>query len=100
MPVDIAAAERFIHANARLLERHRLAVLLYGAPVAPVLEALRAYRNPDGGFGHALEPDVRAPDSEPASVLQALEVRPSSGCARCSGLTDRCPSPAAPKTNG
>jgi len=44
MPVDIAAAERFIHANARLLERHRLAVLLYGAPVAPVLEALRAYR--------------------------------------------------------
>jgi hypothetical protein len=61
-------------ANARLLDRHRLAVLLHGAPVAPVLDALRAYRNPDGGFGHALEPDVRAPESEPAAALHALEV--------------------------
>jgi hypothetical protein len=74
MPIDIDTAERFIHANARLLDRHRLAVLLDGAPVAPVLDALRAYRNPDGGFGHALEPDVRAPQSEPASTLTALWV--------------------------
>lgn len=74
MPVDIDAAERFVLANARLLDRHRLAVLLHGAPVAPVLDALRAYRNPDGGFGHALEPDVRAPESEPASTLHALGV--------------------------
>jgi hypothetical protein len=72
--VDIDAAERFVLANARLLDRHRLAVLLHGAPVAPVLGALRAYRNPDGGFGHALEPDIRSPESEPASTLHALEV--------------------------
>jgi hypothetical protein len=72
--VDIDAAERFVLANARLLDRHRLAVLVYGAPVAPVLDALRAYRNPDGGFGHALEPDIRAPESEPASTLHALGV--------------------------
>jgi hypothetical protein len=74
MPVDIEAAERFVLANARLLDRHRAAVLLHGAPVAPVLDALRAYANPDGGFGHALEPDVRAPESEPTSTLHALEV--------------------------
>jgi hypothetical protein len=74
MPIDVAAAERFVHANARLLDRHRLAVLLHGAPVAPVLDALRAYRNPDGGFGNALEPDVRAPESEPAATLHALDV--------------------------
>jgi hypothetical protein len=74
MPVDVDSAERFMFANARLLDRHRLAVLLRGAPVAPVLDALRAYRNPDGGFGHALEPDVRAPESEPAATLHALEV--------------------------
>jgi hypothetical protein len=73
MPVDLAAAEGFVHANARLLDRHRLAALLHGAPAAPVLQALRAYRNPDGGFGHALEPDVRAPESEPACTLHALE---------------------------
>jgi hypothetical protein len=61
-------------AAARLLDRHRLATLLHGAPLAPVLDALRAYRNPDGGFGHGLEPDVRAPESEPAATLHALEV--------------------------
>jgi hypothetical protein len=74
MPVNIDAAERFVLANARLLDRHRLAVLVGGAPVAPVLDALRAYRNPDGGFGHALEPDVRGPESEPACTLHALDV--------------------------
>jgi hypothetical protein len=74
MPVDVAAAERFMYENARLLERRRLAVLLHGDPVAPVLEALRPYRNDDGGFGHALEPDVRGPHSEPTATLQALEV--------------------------
>jgi hypothetical protein len=74
MPVDVAAAERFIFANARLLERHRAASLLDANPAAPVLDALRAYRNPDGGFGHALEPDVRAPDSDTVSTLTALEM--------------------------
>jgi len=79
MPADIAAAERFVHANARVLDRHRLAVLLHGAPAQPVLDALRAYRNDDGGFGHALEPDVRDPDSEPAAALQALHVLAEAG---------------------
>lgn len=74
MPVDVQSAERFIFANARLLDRHRLAVLRHGAAVKPVLDTLRAYLNPDGGFGHALEPDVRGPESEPAATLHALEV--------------------------
>jgi hypothetical protein len=72
--VDVGAAERFVLSNARLLDRHRLAVLLHGAPVEPVLDALRAYHNLDGGFGHALEPDIRAPTSEPSSTLHALMV--------------------------
>lgn len=74
MAIDIDASEQFIFSSARLLDRHRLAVLLHGAPAAPVLQALRAYRNTDGGFGHALEPDVRAPHSEPAAALHALEI--------------------------
>jgi hypothetical protein len=72
--IDLDAAEQFVHANARLIDRHRLAVLLHGAPAGPVLDALRAYRTPDGGFGHALEPDVRCPGSQPSAVLQALEI--------------------------
>jgi hypothetical protein len=74
VPVDVSSAEQFMFATARLLDRHRLAVLLHGAPAAPVLAALRAYRNADGGFGHALEPDVRCPDSETTAALHALEV--------------------------
>lgn len=74
MTTNVAPARFFVHANARLLERHRLAVLLDEAPVSRVVEALAAYHNPDGGFGHALEPDVRCPESQPAATLQALEV--------------------------
>ncbi|MDX6230468.1 MAG: hypothetical protein QOI76_3858 [Frankiales bacterium] len=72
--IDLVGAERFIHANARLLDRHRAAVLLHGAPATPVVNTLRAYRNDDGGFGHALEPDVRAPTSETTAALHGLEV--------------------------
>ncbi|WP_083473090.1 hypothetical protein [Frankia sp. R43] len=79
MPVDIASAEQFVLANGRLLERHILARLLHGAPAALVLDALRAYRNADGGFGHALEPDVRTPGSEPTAALQAIEVLAAAG---------------------
>ena len=74
MTIDIEAARQFVYANGRVIERHRLATLIDGAPTEPLLTALRAYRNPDGGFGHALEPDVRCPGSQSAATLQALEV--------------------------
>ena len=90
MPIDIDSAQRFVLTNARLLDRHRIAVILHGAPVGPVLAALRAYRNPDGGFGHALEPDIRDPGSQPASTLHALEVLAGVGA-----LDDRMVSEAA-----
>lgn len=74
MSIDVAAAEAFIYSSARLLDRHRTAVLLHGAPVEPVELALSAYRNADGGYGHALEPDARGPASETTAALHALEV--------------------------
>jgi hypothetical protein len=74
MTVDLQAAQTFIYANARLLERRRLAHLLEQADPEPVVQALRAYRNPDGGFGNAIEPDMRAPDSQPVGIHTALEI--------------------------
>jgi hypothetical protein len=47
-----------------------------------VIDALRGYRNPDGGFGHALEPDLRFPGSLPAPTLYALETLSEPGAAR------------------
>jgi len=81
MTTDIEAARQFVNANGRLIDRRRLATMLDGAPVEPLLTALSAYRNPDGGFGHALEPDVRCPGSQPAATLQALEVLIEAGAA-------------------
>jgi hypothetical protein len=81
MPIDRAAAESFIWSAARLLDRHRYGLRWAGGPVQPVIDALRAYRNPDGGFGHALEPDLRCPGSQPAPTLYALEILSEAGAA-------------------
>lgn len=74
MSIDLPAAERFVLSTARLLDRHLLAVLLHDAPTDAALAALAAYRNADGGFGHALEPDVRTPASETTCTLHAFDV--------------------------
>jgi hypothetical protein len=79
--IDIGAAKRFVYDDARLLERHRLAALFEGAPSGRVLDALRPYRNDDGGWGHALEPDLRGPDSQVSGALSALEVLAEVGAA-------------------
>ena len=74
MTTDIAAAETFVLTHARLLERRRLAVLLHDEDPRAVLTTLAAYQNDDGGFGQALEPDVRGPHSETTATLTALEL--------------------------
>jgi hypothetical protein len=79
MPIDRAAAENFIWSAARLVDRHRYSLLFANGPAEPVVEALRGYRNPDGGFGHALEPDLRCPASQPAPTLYALEILDEAG---------------------
>jgi hypothetical protein len=79
----IERAQDFIWRNARLLERQLFTYLFRdGAPEA-VIGALRAYQNPDGGFGQALEPDKRCPDSQPVDVEMALKILDV-----CSALTD------------
>jgi hypothetical protein len=81
MPIDHRAAENFIWSAARLLDRHRYRMLFADGPAGPVVEALRGYRNADGGFGHGLEPDLRGPGSQPAPTLYALETLNEAGAA-------------------
>jgi hypothetical protein len=71
---DFDAAAAFVAANARVLDRRRFQRLFEDGPIAPVRDAVAAYRNDDGGFGHALEPDCRAPGSQPAAAEMALRV--------------------------
>jgi hypothetical protein len=72
--IDLDAARRFVWLNARLADRHRHAFLFDGGEAEAVVRAVAAYGNPDGGFGHALEPDLRSPTSQPGAVQQALEM--------------------------
>jgi hypothetical protein len=71
--VGLEAARSFVLSNARLLDRHRFAFLFEGGRAADVVGALRPYQNADGGFGHALEPDLRGGESEPVPVEHALQ---------------------------
>ncbi|HEU5002302.1 MAG TPA: hypothetical protein VFW71_05925 [Actinomycetota bacterium] len=71
---DVDAAAQFLAASARILDRRRFECLFRGGPAAAVRDAVAAYRTADGGFGHALEPDCRAPGSQPGTIEVALRV--------------------------
>jgi hypothetical protein len=68
------AAADFVWRTGRLIDRHRFAHQFLGGDRAPVLAALAAYQNPDGGFGNALEPDLRGPASQPETLEVAFWV--------------------------
>lgn len=74
MSIDLTAAASFLAAHARVLDRRRYQVLMGEADPDAALGALDGYRNPDGGYGWGLEPDLRSPESQPGAALHALEV--------------------------
>ncbi|MFF4362993.1 hypothetical protein [Streptomyces sp. NPDC001604] len=76
-------AEQFVWLTARVLEQHLFAYHFLNGGADPVETALDAYRNEDGGYGHALEPDLRGPVSQPLHTVHALRVLDAIG--RCGG---------------
>jgi len=71
---DLAAAEEFMLREARLLERRRFAWRFRRGSASAVIAALLAYQNDDGGFGNALESDLRGASSQPVPLERALEI--------------------------
>ncbi|WP_340375529.1 hypothetical protein U5640_10505 [Streptomyces sp. SS7] len=67
-------AEQFVWLTARVLEQRLFAYEFLHGGADPVEAALDAYRNEDGGYGHALEPDLRGPVSQPLHTAHALRV--------------------------
>jgi hypothetical protein len=74
MPIALDAAASFLARHGRLLDRRRYEYLFAGGAPEAVLAAVDGYRNPDGGYGWGLEPDLRAPESQPGGALHAFEV--------------------------
>jgi hypothetical protein len=72
--VDFAAAELFLLRDARVLDRRRFAHRFRDGSAEAVVAALLAYRNDDGGFGNALEPDLRGASSQPVPLEHALRI--------------------------
>src|SRR5580698_9306292 len=86
---DFDAAAAFLAGHARVVDRRLFQRLFAGGAAGSagldgsvgsggsggsVRDAVAAYRNSDGGFGFALEPDCRAAASQPAAVEMALRL--------------------------
>ena len=81
--VSLGRAEEFMWLNARLIDRLRFEHLFRDGDPGRVVTALRPYRNSDGGFGNALEPDLRGPGSQPVPVDLALFLLDEAGAMDC-----------------
>lgn len=66
-------AKLFLFETARPLEKHLFLHLFAGLPADQALAELARYANPDGGFGHGLEPDLRCEESSALATSVALQ---------------------------
>ncbi|PZF83076.1 hypothetical protein [Jiangella anatolica] len=77
--MDLSTVPAFLAGHARQLDRRRYELLTGDPGPAATLAALAGYRNPDGGFGWGLEPDLRSPESQPPAALHAFETLSETG---------------------
>ncbi|MCC5807331.1 MAG: hypothetical protein JJU00_13485 [Opitutales bacterium] len=64
----------FLKSKARPLEISRFERIFEGSPIVDVLIELKKFQNGDGGFGHALEPDVRVSESSALCTSIAFQI--------------------------
>jgi hypothetical protein len=74
MSIHLGRARAFMASHARVLDRRRFEAVTTDSEAArqAIIRGLDAYRNPDGGYGWGLEPDLRAPESQPGGAQHAL----------------------------
>ncbi|GGK11302.1 hypothetical protein GCM10011583_49220 [Streptomyces camponoticapitis] len=87
---SLTGAIAFLTTHARLLDRRRFDLLRGTGTPSAVVTALDGYRNSDGGYGWALEPDLRSALSQPVGALLAFEVFEECAPAVFSRATQLC----------
>jgi hypothetical protein len=90
--MDLNAARSFMASHARTLDRRRFELIDPEAQSdsGAVFAAVDAYRNPDGGYGWGLEPDLRSPESQPGGALHAFEAMADAGPATTPRARELC----------
>jgi hypothetical protein len=73
-------ARHHLKTQARPLDRALFEFRFEGAPARDVVAEMEVYQNPDGGFGKALEPDLRTPTSSALATSMALSILKELGC--------------------
>lgn len=74
MTIDLEKARDFVYRQGTLLERALFAWLFEGGSEARVRQVILCYKNPDNGFGHGFEHDLKAPQSNPLALEYLLSV--------------------------
>ena len=77
--VSIDKARNYIHANGTMWERALWDYLFDDGPLDRVHGCLLAYKNPDGGWGHGLEHDIKCPASNPLQLEFLLSILRDTG---------------------
>ncbi len=72
--ISFENARCFIYAQGNLWERALWDYLFDGGPADRVQRILSGYKNNDGGFGHGLEHDIKAPMSNPLMLEFLLTI--------------------------
>jgi len=67
-------ARRWINSNARPLEKALFSFHFENGNAKIVLQGLKIFQNADGGFGNALEPDLRTPSSSVLATSLAFQI--------------------------
>lgn len=70
----ITRAETYVWRSGRVLEQHLFAFHFRDGGADAVVTSLESYRAADGGYAFGMEPDVRGPESQPATLRSALDV--------------------------
>ena len=79
MSIDVGKASNFVHQHGTLFERALFDFLFAGGSAERVQAIIMCYKNPDGGFGHGFEHDIKAPHSHPLALEYLLSVMKHNG---------------------
>ena len=79
MSINFDKASHFVHQQGTLFERALFDYLFAGGSAERVQAIIMCYKNPDGGFGHGFEHDLKAPQSNPLALEYLLGVMKHTG---------------------